>query len=93
MVILKSYKTLSDDSKYINDDAEELLYEYGEVLRHQGWTESILEGGGESPDGSTLFVVSRNPYKGQLLSLRKDLANEFNLIVSKMKESDDFIEC
>lgn len=93
MVILKSYKSLSDKSKHSKSDTDELLYEYAESLKQQGWTEAMLEGGVESPDGSTLFVVSRNPYKGQLLSLRKDIVNEFNIIVSKLKESDDFIEC
>lgn len=93
MVILKSYKSLADKSKHSKSDTEELLYEYAESLKQQGWTEAMREGGVESPDGSTLFVVSRNPYKGQLLSLRKDMVNEFNIIVSKLKESDDFIEC
>lgn len=92
MVILKSYKSLSDNSKYSNDDVEELLYEYGEVLKQQGWTEAILDGGVKAPDGSTLFVISRSPYKGQLLSLSQSMMNSYNDIVGKLIDSGDFVE-
>lgn len=89
-VILKSYSLI--DKKNSGNDSNNLLYEYAELLKKSGWTEAMLEGGVESPDGSTLFVVSRNPYKGQLLSLSQSLISSYSDIVGKLIDSGDFVE-
>ncbi len=93
-IILKNYKNLTDKMEYNKNynEAEKLLYEYEELLKLQGWSEIITEGGVMSPDGSTLFIVSRSPYNGQLLPLSQSMVNSYNTIVDELIESGDFVK-
>lgn len=92
-IVLKSYKNLIDRTEYnrSSDEVDKLLYEYLKVLKQQGWIDAISEGGVMSPDRSTLFVVSRSPYNGQLLPLSENNASAYNAIVEKLLV-EDFVQ-
>ena len=99
-IILKSYidkvkESIADfdNCEKLRKEAKEFLLSYRDRLKQEGWIDVPMEGGITSPDGSTLFVISRSPYNGQLLSLSEGKINEYNLIVEKFLESEDFVVC
>ena len=83
MAILKKYKDTRD---------EKALYRYGESLSQKGWILIPIEGGYLSPDVSTLFIVARSPYNGQLLQFYENKEMEYNALVDELVKSGDFVE-
>ena len=81
-VILKDYLRTRDNGQ---------LFAYGRLLQQKGWIFLMMEGGYLSPDGSTMFIVNRSPYHGQLLQAAADRETEYLLISTTLKESGDFV--
>lgn len=81
--ILRSYRDSRD---------KKALLEYGEMLERKGWLYIPMEGGYLSPDGSTMFIVARAPYYGELLSFSEYKEQKYLALVWELIASGDFIE-
>lgn len=81
--ILKTYQDTKD---------RKALYEYGELLSRKGWNLIPIKGGYLSPDNSTLFVVARFPYNGQLLQYCENKEKEYTALVDELVKSGEFAE-
>lgn len=79
-----------DDIKIKNDEATEILYNYKNKLEQRGWILNLHEGSMMSPDLSTLFVLSRPPYDGQLLLFDNEKRKEYNRILDELIACGDF---
>lgn len=80
-VVLKStYSThnLTDYNKCIED--------FGNYLKEQGWIEDIMEGGIISPNLSTIYYTSREPYIGQLLQFSPNKKQQYENTLKELKQ-------
>jgi len=82
-VILKEHKETFD---------EKVLHKYGRKLEQKGWVITPIEGGYLSPDCSTIFIVGRSPYFGQLIQYSANKETEYNNIAQELITVGDFIE-
>ena len=91
MVYLKEYYEVVRNPK-MEGKTKEILENYGNKLKTEGWKYNMYEGAYISPDGSATFVLYRSPYQGRLLQFNSDRDVEFEECKSKMLENGDFIE-
>ena len=76
---------------YVKTGDRGQLIAYGRLLQQKGWTFIMMEGGYLSPDGSTMFIVNRSPYHGQLLQAAANVEKEYLSISNELMESGDFV--
>lgn len=91
IAIAQDIENCEERSRIITE-ATKILNKYRTLLEQRGWILNPYEGAMMSPDCSTLFVFSREPYNGQLLLFNTDKKEQYIGLVNDYIKSGEFIE-
>lgn len=88
-VILRTYDELIKQNK--EDEAKQVVLQYGQELEKRGWIENVNEGAFISPDYSTSFIYNKLGCYGELVKYKNTKASEtgYKIILENLK--NDFI--